>query len=82
MAVSGGGVIELEESRSTAWLAWRRCYLDTLAWALHWNGKDERAVEQAELALELAFRQGLPEETVLELERSLEVFEAALAPRR
>jgi tetratricopeptide (TPR) repeat protein len=57
-------------------------HLDTLAWALHWNGEDERAVEQAERALELAFEQGSSEKTVLELERSLEFFEDARATRR
>jgi tetratricopeptide (TPR) repeat protein len=56
--------------------------LDTLAWALHWSGHDERAAEEGARALELAYEHGAKEAEVLELERSLEVFEAALAASR
>ena len=54
-------------------------HLDTLAWALHWNGEDERALDEAARALDVALARGMSEATVLELERSLEVLEAALS---
>jgi tetratricopeptide (TPR) repeat protein len=57
-------------------------HVDTLAWALHWNGEGERAVEQAARALDLALERGAPQATVLELEHSLEVIEAAWTTRR
>jgi tetratricopeptide (TPR) repeat protein len=52
-------------------------FRDTLAWALRWSGEQERAVEEAARALDLALEQGASEALVLELERSMQALEAS-----